>query len=1405
MELIEQKLPPVSMKGIVKLTIRDAETLEVIREHEQENAITICGSDSLTWGNEGDSWLGGTGVQIVNASEIAISDRIIADNLITAHRLMYMDASGVITTNASPGEVYGHDITQQNWTFFPGSPDYAEIVGRFNAPGTARTINSIYLGAQFASSNFRNFSQAALSVPCSQGTSEVLDVTYRIQFFYQTPLGGNALPVSVNYGQAIAQKMVKNDYAGFPIDQSYQMCAVPPDGSLYYGTITDNSNGGDSGLPTQRRASQKLEFNNTETISENIGRVVRSIGYGNAVVGLHMYSTNTELVPGGGTRSTAWAPIAPDDFPNKPIQTIHNHAAAAIEWGLDVDFLSTGQGTLTLDGSSWTNPNWPEFYRIDHSLSGQVATSRYSFRKRATVGFNGNGYRTRRDNFFLQKWQANSTVNYNNNKTIVNGHGLRSFYQMIEYDEQTVVCWDSSGVTTVNANTSEVSTFDTNTTPQLNLAAIRQCAVDASGNIWVADSAQGLYKIADPLGSPVITHMTEATNSLPVGSEDNCYGVAVGFGGDMIALVEGGLIRSTNPTGATPTFATETFTYTGISDSNWNRVDYIVVDRDSDEFELALIRSNTAPLSGSQTVVWWSTNGTDFPAGAATAGPTTSTISGSRYGKHDCSMRGGLWARMSGTTANTALQILDHGTTTTNQHGSGGNTGYSKPTFGYDYYDTPYLCRCSTNNDYGPGVWDAGGNKYCEGEAGAVGSNYTSYSGQFFMWQTGAGKGIHLNNNLGTDAAGENTIWPNMIYQFNAREAALQDPLNGQYSPMEEMVWERYGYNGAAWVENFFADADDTGTHASGPFDGTRHNFDVEDHTFTGRSMIDITSAMAAGNFASSANATFVFKLVPDAKLSTASLTTSALQEKPRVLLDISDDTQQFQIVWDDDIQGNITIVEDGDGGTVIASTPTNGSTYRLVVTIAGTAVNVYLDGNTTPIGTVTLANAYDWDNGDGQLKAFLGCEMFNWDYSQRHTPWQTNFYRGVMENVQLWNVTWNTTDVTNDFGDIDGVIGSQPAANLVARYELTQSLAATETKLSHAGAEALHEGITIAFANGASPTAFIGGDYHTFGVVDGIFKDNAIAYTQQYNIFTKPVDLEFSTFDNGSAYPAAGGNTVLNATTAIVDELAIFTEIVNPPVDLGISSWSGTTHCDRLFVAPGQIFQSQLVTPSTTTSYGGMTVQPITGDGWFEGGPCSNNEWTIFGLTSTPGSNHSASLIDFGFYLQRDGTVDIHENNVQIVDAVATYVVGDVFRVRRIGTAVTYYKNGVLIHTSAATSSGTIYGRVHPIEESYGLTDCRITYTRPARVLAAGNPATLTGIYDPDYSRCETLTPESISINIGGSPATVVVSDTYWGNMTVPGPGEVVFNGKSGWLSFNAADDGAAITGDITVIFEKT
>jgi len=1382
-----------SIAGIIRLDFRDADTMEIKRTVEQKNAIAIGGVYSLIMPNRTSqqSTLFANGSGKFSGQRIAVGNRVSSDGMRTM-------GTALFNYTVDPAFKF-EDTEPQDWTFFSGSPDYVEKVGRFNQPASNRTINTIQILDDFDGK--QAFATASLNTPCIQTTSEVLDITYRIQFFYQTP-DPALLPVALDYGEGISQSMVESPGGAggnrFPSHTTFMGTAIPVDGDILNGMIVDPTNQGTTALCI--KSHLKNEYSLNKTISNNIGTVIRSLGYGG--VGNAAYlNVPGNLVP----MSTAWAPIAPSTFPNKPIQTIHNHSANAIEWGLDVDFLSTSQGSITLDGSSWTNPDWPEFYRIDHTVTGQVGVSRYMWRVRRTTGFNGNTYQpnfcvSNRSDFVLWSHYMDTTHTL---KTNAKGHGLRTVYAFEEYDQETFVTWDSTGITVNNVNKTDIVNFESTTTPALPVTGVNQVAVDSSGNIWVACKSTGLYKITDPFGSPTVTKMTTATNTLPASSEDNCYGVAIGFNGDLLAVVEGALVRSTNPTGATPLFASESFTYTGISDSNWGNVLYMRTDRDSPDYQSNIV----AVISGTtQQQVWWSTAATPGITGLVSASFTEGgigAINQSLFGRLMCSRRGGLWKWHGTAQSNGQSYLVEFGTTNSTLIGDFAGPGHGQGGFMYDYYDTPYFMACADYSSFDKrlGIWSADNKLYgaYEGQNSVTTGLYNTASAM--AWETGGGRGIHINRDVSGSNQGENAAYPLRCSDMAPRATEYLDPLNGQYSPMEEIFWRRYHWNGASWELNYYADATDTASHSGGPYPGSRENFDTEDHTFTGRSMIDVTGAFASNNFASSANATFAFKLIPEAKLSQASdIIPGTQQEKPRVLLDISDATQQFQIVWDDDIQGDITIVEDGSP-TVIAATSANSSTYRLVVTVAGTSVNVYLDGS--QIGsTVTLSNAFDWDNTGSDLTAFLGCEVYKWDYPQRNSPMQNNFYRGVMENVQLWNVAWNGTDVTNDFGDIDGVIVSQPAANMVARYELTQSLATLETKLTHAGAEALNEGITIAFANGASPDAFVATDYHTFAVVDGIFKDNAIAFTQNYSIYFTEVDHDFTVFENGTT-----GTDIEASTTAITDEKAIFMN--TSPADIDRSVYSQTNgqnyQTDKV---PGQIGNNSPTTAGHNNSWGGMTAQPITGDGYFQGEPMFGDDNVIIGLTSTPGASHTATLIDFGIRLNPAGDVDIIEANSVVASAVATYIPSDGFRVRRIGTAITYYKvvSGVpsLIHTSGNTSTGTIYGRVSLFQEGHGVKNAIITYTRPAYVLTVGSPGGFTGFFDPDFFRVETLTTESISINIGGSPATVVVSDTYPAAMTVPGPGDVVINGELGWLIFNAADVGAAITGNVTVLYDK-
>ena len=1386
-----------SLEGEVTLTLRDKDTLKVKQVIKQKNAITKWGIDSIMSVTP-NSWLGGT----EQGKFIQISERVTSTG--------YIAGSGVKGQQFNSDDD-AEDSEESPWTFTEGSPDFAQKTGRFLAPATDRTINTIYLtGAIQLLSNPNTFSIASLSTPCIQTTTEVLDITYRIQFFYQAALVG-AIPVAFDFGEMVARKLTgqvpaNEQLGGFPYLQFAMACSGPPDGDLYQGMTTqrNNINGGaaSDGGGTLIKSHGKVAFNQSHTISENIGRVFKTIGYGTTDNFSFDYMDSTfaglaSQINGSGNRSTVWAPIAPDSFVNKPVQTIHNHSAAATSWGLDVDNLATSQGTLTVDGSSWTDSGFPEFYRIDHTLTGQTGISRYAFRKRHTLGLNGNEYSPQQlQSQIHQLWEMKAAapdgILY---QTVVDGHGLKQRYKIAEYDETTFMNWDYTGVTLCNINSSVVVNFDSTTTPALPVTDVRQLAADSAGNLWVACGATGLYRISDPFGSPVVTKMTVATNTIVAGGEDNAYAVAVGFGGDVFALVNNGLISTANPTAATPLFSTETFTFTGISDANWSRVIYMRIDADHPDFQLGLA-ANLTDILDTVTVVWW-----DNTAGPGITGPVQSGATGENLGDltgglFECSARGGYWTRVGPNYTGDHIQNLTWGTATVTDIGAD-TYGRGRPAFFYDYYDTPYTI--AGGND-APSVYSHRDKKYSFQPADPFWQPSSSRRGFGPSLQTGRGKGFMMEcaNQQSVTGTMASTAHPNRIWPVCPTN--YLDTLNGQHSPLEEIVWDRYHWNGAAWELNYFSDALDTGGHAGGPYPGSRENFDTEDHTFTGRSMIDVSSAFATGNFLATAVATFAFKLVPEAKLSDATDSNESAQERPRTLLDVSDATQQFQIVWDSSIQGSIQIVEDGSATTII-STPANSSTYRLIVTMSGTSVKVYLGG--VQVGsTVTLSTAFDWSNAASDLKAFVGCEVYAWEQLQRHTPWQNNFYRGVMENVQIWNSEWDAADVTSDFGDIDGTIagGTEPAVNQVARFLLTQSLATLETKLTHVGAEALLEGLTIAFANGVAPTAFVATDYHTFGVVDGILKDNATDFTQQFSIYFMPTDLEFSTFKNGS-----GTSLIENATTAVVDEVACWENVNFAPADTTLQDDTNeNSNTQHMYSIPGQLSQDIAQTDSHTSAFGAITVQHISADGYFEAGPPTNDEKSTFGLSSTFGTTHSSALINFGIRLKSNGSVDIAEANVVVSADIATYVVGDIFRIRRIGSAITYYKNGGLIFTSGTTSAGDIHGRVHINEEGYGLRDAKITYTRPALIMSIGDPVAFSGVYDPDFFRVETLTVESLDISIAGSPATVVVSDSDFANMTLPGPGEVVVNGKVGWMFFNVADVGLAVTGEVTVIFTK-
>lgn len=1363
--------------GIFTLTIRDANTLAVKRVHEDTNEITIGG----IW----SSFLGAS--KLSDASEPGFQKIFVAEGELPQSTQSFWKMGEIDPTTDL------EDSETQAWTAVTtGTPVYAEKVGRFNSPVATRSINVIGLCDNDSTPDCGTI--AVLTTPCIQNPGEVLDITYRIQVFTQAASVGD-LPIANEYATALVEYLCAPAGSGgpFPIATSFMFCDTPPVGSIDYGTSypTDTESATNNILITDHF---KKEFKNTLTTSDQIGTVIRTLGFGGRFVDDSIDDTRE-------SRSVLWSPLLQDDSPHKPVQTIHNHSQNAVEWGLDVDFLATGQGEITIDGSSWVQSNYPEFWRIDYTKTGNVGVSNYAYRTRKTLGFEGNTYNSPDDRTKLFSKQQGTA--FPDRKTVAGGHGLITAYEIEEYNVETLITWDLTGITFTNINKCDSSlSFDASTSPSLPATKIQQVATDSDGNVWVACANTGLYRITDPVGSPVVELMT-AGNGMP--GTNNAYAVAQGSTGSVWAVVDGGLITTSAPSAVGVAFTIDPFTFVGISDSNWNTVRYMRIDIASPDNQMALVQ-HTGLLEDS--IVWYSNTISALLA-------HTTSVSNIPWGWCNVGIKGHYWMHTNTDDIGGQAIRLHFGEAGTGPtDGSVLGRGYV-----YDYYGVPYFLD-GPSNDSGYQTESSlnATNRSTRSQMMGVDGINAGYYGASFVMQSDDGDVMLEFPSAGLFRSPGHADFVGQPISFATHG---NDSLNGQHSPFEEFMWSKYHWDGAAWTKNYFAQATDTATIVGGPYPAERHNFDTETHTFTGRSMIDHSAAFVTGNFNSTA--TIAMKINNVAKKQTDA--TYPEQETEQALFSIFANDQLISIYLDNG-SSNIILAETIGSGNrtthTFGSTPTTGIDHRVVITFNGTSVSLYVDGSLVGAPAV-LTQAIDWSNPTAGLVSYIGCTVYpdavnTNEIKQRITPQPSSFFRGVMENVQVWNTTWALIDVTNDNASPNGVISSQPPVTaMVARYELTQSLEGLETKPTHLAAEILKDTITIAFADGASGDAFVATDYHTFGLVDGVLKDNAIAFDHTFSMYFTPTDYEFGDFKNG-----ANGDTV-SATPAQITESVKFVNHNGHSASGYVSTTDANgiiNSTPLLATKPGEVgHNSNAGSTAHIDVFGNpegvMAGAPITSDGWIEFRPGfipPNAVSFIVGLSDQTFDNIHVLTDRFshGYKFNDDGTVDVMEafSITPTATNITTFDNTDKFKIVRTGTVITLEKTDALavtttVHTSAKASSGIVYPRISIYQYNL-ITDCVINYTLPPNVMLIGDSGTQTGIFDDNFIIVDTHSPETIEIFIDGAPADVNISNTHFDGMTIPAVGEVTINGRLGWLLFNPADVGKVITGKVVTIYGK-
>jgi hypothetical protein len=90
--------------------------------------------------------------------------------------------------------------------------------------------------------------------------------------------------------------------------------------------------------------------------------------------------------------------------------------------------------------------------------------------------------------------------------------------------------------------------------------------------------------------------------------------------------------------------------------------------------------------------------------------------------------------------------------------------------------------------------------------------------------------------------------------------------------------------------------------------------------------------------------------------------------------------------------------------------------------------------------------------------------------------------------------------------------------------------------------------------------------------------------------------------------------------------------------------------------------------------------------------GHAAGNDECIVGLNTDPTADASYASIDYGIVLRANGDVDLFESNVQVVNNVTTYALGDAFRISYDEVAVRYWKGATLLR-QIGVSPGLSFG----------------------------------------------------------------------------------------------------------------
>jgi hypothetical protein len=817
----------VKLKGSIEIRVIDVDSGDVVDVIKQGNVIT---DRALYYRIMTGNSMGNTTNSIVLGLDTSIPQ---------AH-----DWSSLANT-VSGGAVPSGVSSPQWFSATPTTPQYAQWVNRINPGASTRTINYIALIDTLGTDSTYTGQQpvnayVALTTPCTQTSTQILDVYYRVQFI-PPATGTTNMPLS-SFNQIAYYSTVGNTQYVPGTNMLYYW--LNTQNMLYYNILSgppynyylNNNSMGSGNLNSSNSANvtttdsidpwfkRTLGWNMSTT--QMVGRII-----GTVAISSPTYHTNN-------WQNFGWQSIT---APTKSkIQPISSHASSTLSATTAQPFLdsvsSSGTGYLVAN-ENWTRPDYPELYRINITNSGAVGTSTYQFQKRNHVGFNGNTYGNvieilpfMVDDGTQQAIPGGHGTTNNANTSLLGTDPLGFRAERIDYSH--IVTYDRTGVTTIGLGNGLYKNFDSTTIPALPVTYIQQVAVGTDKSLWVACANTGLYNIsADGTTVTQIGSIAGVTST-------NCYAVDIGRTGSIWAVFKGGLAQSTDNGVSWTVFNSSTspaFNFVGVSDNNWDSVGYMRADPSNAGDNMCLVRKYGTTVLQTTGFVWWSKS-----TGTATAGRYSGTV-GQKYTRIDPSWfnvsdNTGLWLALESSSANSYVYnnpsmpyVYTFGSTA-------GSILYA-PSYAYQPYGLPGIAfevDSQGNDGYwvfealsstppakvslirstgvvdkvvNPVMTDPNGNNVINNFSSGVARAVYLGNGAF-TWTV---YGYYGTNNNFTVGISQNSVsatsWASST-GWTAGSAVLQClwfpalDNTAQGGPFSSLYWTNYGWNGSSWVVN---------------------------------------------------------------------------------------------------------------------------------------------------------------------------------------------------------------------------------------------------------------------------------------------------------------------------------------------------------------------------------------------------------------------------------------------------------------------------------------------------------------------------------------------------------------------------------------------------------------------------